>query len=250
MTDNGQTNSQPVGLRTAMVLAAGLGRRMRPLTADRPKPLVEVAGRTLLDRVLDRLEAGGVTRAVVNVHYLGEQIIEALADRSSPNLEISDERDALLDTGGGVAKALPLLGDQAFFIHNADSIWIEGVENNIQRMRKYWDPARMDALLLLALTTNSTGYDGRGDFTFDQAGRVSRRAELEVAPFVFTGVSIAHPRLFENSPEGAFSLNLLWDKAIEEGRLFGVRLEGKWMHVGSPAGLAEAERVLAQSVHD
>lgn len=237
-------------MTTAMVLAAGLGQRMRPLTADRPKPLVEVDGRALIDRVLDRLAAGGIETAVVNVHYLGEQIIDALAARERPRIVISDERDELLDTGGGVAKALALLGDAPFFVHNSDSIWTEGVEDNLQRMRKYWDGARMDCLMLLAMTTTSTGYDGRGDFTMDSQGRVSRRGEHEVAPFAFTGVSIMHPRLFEDAPAGAFSLNRLWDRAIAAGRLYGLRLEGRWMHVGSPLGLAEAERALAKRYDD
>ena len=237
-------------MTTAMVLAAGLGQRMRPLTADRPKPLVEVDGRALIDRVLDRLAAGGIETAVVNIHYLGEQIIDALAARERPRIVISDERGELLDTGGGVAKALALLGDAPFFVHNSDSIWTEGVEDNLQRMRKYWDGARMDCLMLLAMTTTSTGYDGRGDFTMDSQGRVSRRGEHEVAPFAFTGVSIMHPRLFEDAPAGAFSLNRLWDRAIAAGRLYGLRLEGRWMHVGSPLGLAEAERALAKRYDD
>jgi MurNAc alpha-1-phosphate uridylyltransferase len=237
-------------MTTAMVLAAGLGQRMRPLTADRPKPLVEVDGRALIDRVLDRLAAGGIETAVVNVHNLGEQIIDALAARERPRIVISDERGELLDTGGGVAKALALLGDAPFFVHNSDSIWTEGVEDNLQRMRKYWDGARMDCLMLLAMTTTSTGYDGRGDFTMDSQGRVSRRGEHEVAPFAFTGVSIMHPRLFEDAPAGAFSLNRLWDRAIAAGRLYGLRLEGRWMHVGSPLGLAEAERALAKRYDD
>ena len=236
-------------MTTAMVLAAGLGQRMRPLTADRPKPLVEVDGRALIDRVLDRLAAGGIETAVVNIHYLGEQIIDALAARKRPRIVISDERGELLDTGGGVAKALALLGDAPFFVHNSDSIWTEGVEDNLQRMRKYWDGARMDCLMLLARTTTSTGYNGRGDFTMDSQGRVSRRSEHEVAPFAFTGVSIMHPRLFEDAPAGAFSLNRLWGRAIAAGRLYGLRLEGRWMHVGSPLGLAEAERALAKR-HD
>ena len=232
-------------LTTAMVLAAGLGQRMRPLTVDRPKPLVEVGGQALIDRVLDRLVAAGIETAVVNVHYLGEQIIEALGARDKPRIVISDERAELLDTGGGVAKALPLLCDAPFFVHNSDSIWTEGVEDNLLRMRKYWDSVRMDCLMLLAITTASTGYDGRGDFTMDFEGRVTRRGEHEIAPFAFTGVSIMHPRLFEAAPACAFSLNRLWDRAIGAGRLYGLRLEGRWMHVGSPLGLADAERALA-----
>ncbi len=234
-------------LMTAMVLAAGLGQRMRPLTADKPKPLVPVAGRSLLDRVLDRLVEGGIERAVVNVHYLGEQIIDAMAGRDKPKIEISDERAELLDTGGGVAKALPLLGDAPFFVQNSDSIWIEGPENNLARMRRYWDHERMDCLMLLAMTTTSTGYAGLGDFAMDSQGKLGRREEHGVVPFVFTGVSIAHARLFEGTPDGPFSLNLVWDRAITAGRLYGLRLEGKWMHVGSPLGLAEAETALCEA---
>jgi len=230
----------------AMVLAAGLGQRMRPLTADRPKPLVPVLGRTLLDRVLDRLGDGGIERAVINVHYLGDQIVHAVAGRERPRIEISDERDALLDTGGGVRKALALLGDGPFFVQNADSIWIEGPENAIRQMRRNWDGERMDCLLLLAMTTTSTGYTGRGDFAMEPEGRLLRRHESGVVPFVFAGLSIMHPRLFDKTPEGAFSLNRIWDEAIERDRLYGMRLEGRWMHVGSPAGLAEAEQALQE----
>lgn len=232
-------------LTTAMVLAAGLGKRMRPMTADLPKPLVPVLGRTLLDRVLDRLADGGVEHAVVNVHYMGERIIDAVSGRETPRIEISDERETLLDTGGGVRNALPMLGDQPFFVHNSDSIWVEGPGNTLGRMRQYFDAERMDCLVLLAMTTTSTGYDGRGDFAMDATGLVSRRDENGVVPFVYTGVSIMHPRLFDGAPEGPFSMNVLWDKAIEEERLYGMRLEGKWMHVGSPLGLAEAEAALS-----
>jgi MurNAc alpha-1-phosphate uridylyltransferase len=232
-------------LKTAMVLAAGLGRRMRPLTADRPKPLVEVGGRMLIDRVLDRLAAGGVRRAVVNVHYMGDQIIEATRSRTAPQIIISEERDELLDTGGGVLKALPSLGDEAFIVHNSDSIWVEGVDDNLARLNRYWDPAAMDCLMLLAMTRTSTGYDARGDFTMSSEGVVERRGEHEMAPFAYTGVSIMHPRLFVDAPEGAFSLNRLWDRAIANGRLYGLRLEGRWMHVGSPLGLAQAEELMA-----
>lgn len=233
-----------IDITTAIVLAAGLGKRMRPATADKPKPLVPVLGKTLLDRALDRLADGGIERAVVNVHYMGEQIITALANRQRPSIQISDERDLLLDTGGGVRNALPHLGDGPFFIQNSDSIWIEGPERALDQMREHWDSDRMDCLMLLAMTTSSTGYDGRGDFTMDPQGRVTRRDEQGVVPFVFTGVSIAHPRLFDDTPDGPFSMNLVWDRAMAKGRVYGVRLEGRWMHVGSPLGLAEAEAVL------
>ena len=227
-----------------MVLAAGLGQRMRPLTADKPKPLVPVVGRTLLDRVLDRLVEGGIEHAIVNVHYMGDQIVAALAQREKPSITISDERDALLDTGGGVVKALPLLGEQPFLVHNSDSIWIDGPQRAIDQMRAFWDGERMDCLMLLAMTTSSTGYNGRGDFAMDAVGRITKRDEHGVVPFVFTGVSIAHPRLFDDAPKGPFSLNVVWNKAIDAGRVYGIRLEGTWMHVGSPAGLAAAETAL------
>ena len=198
----------------------------------------------------DRLAAGGVTRAVVNIHYMGEQIIAATQSRSAPEIIISDEREALLDTGGGVAKALPLLGDRPFIVHNSDSIWSEGVENNLARLNKYWNDETMDCLMLLAMTTTSSGYDGRGDFTMDSEGLVQRRGEHEIAPFAFTGVSIMHPRLLGEAPQGAFSLNRAWDRAIAAGRLYGLRLEGRWMHVGSPLGLAEAEALMAATYDD
>ena len=174
-------------LTTAMVLAAGLGTRMRPLTADKPKPLVPVLGRTLLDRVLDRLAENGIERAVVNVHYMADQIIETLAGRSAPIIQISDERDQLLDTGGGVRQALPHLGDTPFFVQNSDSIWIEGAERALDQMRARWDAATMDCLMLLAMTTSSTGYDGRGDFAMDSDGRIARREEQGVGAVCLCG---------------------------------------------------------------
>lgn len=230
---------------TAFVLAAGKGLRMRPLTNDRPKPLVVLRGRTLLDHVLDRLAAAGIERAVVNVHYKGEQIIEHVAARTSPAICISDERDALLDTGGGVVRALPLIGAQPFIIHNSDSTWLEGIGSNLARLIQAFDPDRMDSLMLLAATSASLGYEGPGDFAMDQMGTLRRRREREIVPFAFTGVSIAHPRLFASAPDGAFSLNRMWDRAIADGRLFGLRLQGLWMHVGTPEALADAEGRLA-----
>jgi MurNAc alpha-1-phosphate uridylyltransferase len=229
-------------ITTAMVLAAGLGKRMRPLTDVVPKPLVRLKSKPLIDHVLDRLAAGGIKRAVVNVHYLPDLIEAHLASRTNPAIIISDERDALLDTGGGVVRALPLLGDAPFLIHNSDSVWIEGVGSNIARLIQAFDPDRMDSLMLLALGATSLGYDGHGDFAMDADGVLSRRGERREAPFVFTGVSIAHPRLFEDAPKGAFSLNTLWDRAIDRGRLLGLRLEGAWMHVGTPQSVEEAER--------
>lgn len=230
--------------RSAMVLAAGLGTRMRPYNNGLPKPLVPVAGRSLIDRVLDRLGDSGVETAIVNVHHHADQIEAHLAGRNRPRIVFSDERAHLLDTGGGVRKALPLLGEAPFFVHNSDSIWLEGAAPTLARMAAQWDAERMDCLMMLALGVNALGYKGRGDFAMTPEGRVARRRESEVVPFVFTGVSLAHPRLFESSPEGPFSLNLLWDRALEAGRLYGMRHDGVWMHVGTPEAIGQAERCL------
>ena len=232
-------------LTTAMVLCAGLGTRMAPANNGSPKPLVELQGKALLDHVLDRLAAAGVARAVVNVHHKADLIEQHLAGRRMPRIEFSDERAALLDTGGGVKKALPKLGAGAFLVHNADSVWMEGVGSNLTRLAAAWDDAAMDCLLMLALASSSHGYQGRGDFALASDGRIRRkRVEQEMVPFAFTGVSIAHPRLFDGSPEGAFSLNKVWSRAIEAGRAYGVRMDGVWMHVGTPAALADAEQCL------
>jgi MurNAc alpha-1-phosphate uridylyltransferase len=225
-----------------MVLAAGYGRRMLPLTETIPKPLVRLKGQPLIDHVLDRIAAAGIPRAVVNVHHFADKLEAHVARRERPRITISDERAQMLDTGGGVAKALSLLGPAPFLIHNSDSVWIEGVGSNLERLFAAWDEARMDALMLLTSATTSIGYDGQGDFSMDTDGRLERRGERQLAPFVFTGVSIAHPRMFEGSPSGPFSLNAPWDRAIDKGRIFGVRLDGLWMHVGTPQALAEAER--------
>lgn len=230
---------------TAMVLAAGIGKRMRPLTDVLPKPLVRLGGRALIDRVLDRLALAGIERAIVNVHYMADELEHHLVGRSKPRIVISDERDALLDTGGGLVRALPLLGPEPFLVHNSDSVWLEGPHDNLDTLIGTWDPDRMDSLLLLAASAGSLGYEGSGDFTMAADGRLSRRAPGSVAPFVFAGVSIAHPRLFEGAREEIFSLNVLWNQAIARGRLYGVRLDGSWMHVGTPGALAEAESALA-----
>lgn len=232
---------------SAFVLAAGKGERMRPLTQAVPKPLVPLAGKQLIDHVLDRLAAAGITRAVVNVHHLAGQIEKHVASRESPKVVISDERDALLDTGGGVLRALPKLGPAPFLIHNSDSVWIEGIGSNLERLMDGWDDAAMDSLMLVAPVATSIGYEGSGDFHMDATGRLTRQSGARVAPFVFAGVSIAHPRLFDGAPQGPFSLNRLWDRAIEKGRLFGVRLEGVWMHVGTSQAVADAEAAIAES---
>jgi MurNAc alpha-1-phosphate uridylyltransferase len=233
-------------LTAAMVLSAGLGTRIASAANGVPKPLVALGGKPLIDHVLDRLAEAGVQRAIVNVHHRADQIERHLQGRQAPPIEISDERPALLDTGGGVKKALPRLGPGAFLIHNADSVWIEGVGSNLARLAAAWDDQRMDCLMLLALASASHGYQGRGDFALASDGRIRRRrVEQEIVPFAFTGVSVAHPRLFEASPDGAFSLNLVWSRAIAAGRAYGVRMEGVWMHVGTPEALAEAGRCLS-----
>lgn len=232
--------------RRAMVLAAGYGLRMRPLTEHTPKPLLRVAGKALIDHVLDRLAAAGVEEAVVNVHHLAHEIERHLAARKTPRIIISDEREALLGTGGGVAKALPYLGDAPFFLVNSDSIWIEGVRPNLERLAVAFDPQTMDALLLLAPTTGSVGYEGRGDYIMAADARLTRRAERDVVPFVYAGAAILSPALFADAPPPPFPLTRLFDRAEEAGRLHGLRLEGVWMHVGTPAAIAEAEKALAR----
>lgn len=233
--------------RSAMVLAAGLGERMRPITDTIPKPLVKVAGKPLIDQVLDRLAAAGVETAVVNVHYLADELTRHLAGRKDPRVVISDERGKLLGTGGGVVKALPLLGKGPFFHLNSDSIWVEGVRSNLQRLAAAFDPASMDALLLLAPSATSIGYSGRGDFAMTADGRLRRRAEREVVPFVYAGVAVLSPKLFAGAPEGPFSLTTLFDRAAEAGRLHGLRLEGLWMHVGTPESIGLAETAITES---
>ena len=232
---------------TAFVLAAGLGTRMRPLTDRLPKPLVPVGGRALIDHVLDRIAAAGIARAVVNVHYMADAIESHLASRKKPAITISDERAQLLDTGGGVRKALPLLGDKPFLVHNSDSIWLETGPSNIARLAAAFDPERMDTLLLLAPVATSLGYDGRGDFDLAPDQRLSRVVKGDRAAYVFTGISIVHPRLLQNTPDGPFSLNLVWDRAIADGRMCGIPLDGTWMHVGDPAAVMAAERCLADA---
>lgn len=231
-----------------MVLAAGLGKRMRPITATTPKPLVEVAGRALIDHGLDRLQAAGVETAVVNVHWLADLVEVHVGKWTSPKIVVSDEREALLETGGGVVKALPQLGREPFYLINSDSFWIEGYRPNLALLAERWDDANMDALLLLAPTVGCIGYDGLGDFVMDDTGRLARRAERRVAPFVYSGAAILHPRLFEGAPTGeAFSLNRQFDRALEAGRLFGQRMSGVWLHVGTPRAIREAEAAIAES---
>ena len=225
----------------AMVLAAGLGTRLKPVTDTLPKALVQVDNRALIDHALDRLEAVGVGEVVVNTHYLAEQLQAHLSGRKSPVLQISHEDD-LLDTGGGIAKALPLLGNYPFLAVNADAFWLNGPYDALQRMAHTWDDDTMDGLLLLHSTVEAYGYTGLGDFCAPLGdGVLTRRLEGEVSPWLFTGIQMLHPRLFKTAPDGALSLNLLYDRAIESGRLLGVVHDGEWFHVGTPQGLEEAE---------
>lgn len=233
--------------KVAMVLAAGMGKRMLPLSSSVPKPLVTVGGRPLIDRCLDGLDRAGVERAIVNVHHLADSIERHLKPRTAPRVIFSDERGALLDTGGGIKRALPLLGDAPFLLRNSDSFWLEGVRPNLEWMAGVWDAARMDALLLLASTVNAVGYSGRGDFMLDKDGRLSRRAERHVASFVYAGAAILAPRLFDDTPDGAFSLNVLFDRAIAAERLFGVRLDGVWINVETPQAIKAANDAIAES---
>lgn len=234
--------------KRAMVLAAGLGTRMAPLTNTIPKPLVAVAGKPLLDHVLDKLADAGVETAIVNVHYLGDQIIQHVGRRKRPSVVVSDERGELLGTGGGVVRALPMIGDAPFFHVNSDTIWIEGPRPNLARLASAFRAEEMDALLLLAPTATSIGYAGRGDYSMSPDGNLARRRERDVAPFVYAGAAIFSPSLFADAPAGAFGLTALFDRAEGAGRLFGLRLEGAWMHVGTPQAIAEAEHAMLDSV--
>ena len=234
--------------RRAMVLAAGLGTRMRPFNGQVPKPLVTVGGKALIDYVLDRLADAGVEQAVVNVHYLADQIERHVASRRAPEIVLSDERSELLGTGGGPVKAMPLLGGGPFFHVNSDTIWIDGASPNLRRLAAAFDPARMDALLLMAPTATSIGYVGRGDFAMAGDGQLKRRGEREVVPFVYAGAAVLTPPFFASAPQqGPSSMSPLFDRAIDAGRLYGLRLEGIWMHVGTPEAVAAAEAALVAS---
>jgi len=229
----------------AMIMAAGLGTRMRPLTLDRPKPLVEVRGKALIDHAVDRLVQAGVKMIVVNVHYHAEMLKAHLSKRRDVEIRFSEEHDTLLGTGGGIVKALPNFEGKPFFVHNSDSIWVEGIGHALERMQLIWNPDEMDALLMLASMVTALGFEGTGDFLLDAEGHIARVQEARVSPFAYPGVQIVHPRIFDNAPSGAFSMNLLWDRAIEKGRLYGMRLDGVWMHVGTAEAVKEAEDFLA-----
>ncbi|MGE0007205.1 MAG: nucleotidyltransferase family protein [Parvibaculaceae bacterium] len=230
--------------RRAMIMAAGLGQRMRPLTNGTPKPLVEVAGVPLIEYGLGRLDQAGCDLAVVNVHYLPEQIEAWARRKASPRIVISDERRELLDTGGGIVKALPLLGNEPFFVVNSDSIWIDSGRPALARLIARWDDARMDCLLLLCHPRRTIGYDGHGDFLTDAGGRIIGRPGRDETGLAYIGAYLVHPRLFANVRLSKFSMNLLWDRAVAEKRLYGIEHEGRWLHVGTPEAIPLAERAL------
>jgi MurNAc alpha-1-phosphate uridylyltransferase len=239
--------TSPHAPRKAIVLAAGLGKRMLPITATMPKPLVKVAGRSLIDFALDKLHEAGIDTVVVNVHHFADMLEAHLRGREAPRIVISDERGELLETGGGVKKALPLLGGDPFITFNSDSLWIEGEAPNLKRLVAAWDPDRMDILMLVAPLSTSIGFEGRGDFHQDSDGRLRRRGTDDSAPFAYAGVAIVKPELVHGTPDGAFSANAFYDRAIAKERLYGLCLEGQWLHVGEPQAIAEAEQCLAAS---
>lgn len=228
---------------TAMVMAAGMGKRMRPLTATQPKPMVRVAGKPLIDHTLDRLAEAGVGRAVVNVHYLADVLEAHLKPRQTPAITISDERAELLETGGGMIKALPHLPDP-FFCLNSDNIWLDGPRNAFSELSERWDPEAMDALLLVVPHARAVNFDGRGDFHLDAMGRITRRKSGRVAPFIYTGIQIVSHRLLRDAPAGKFGTMLLWERAIDEGRLYGLPFTGLWFEVGTPQAIRPTEAIL------
>lgn len=232
-----------------MVFAAGLGTRMRPVTDSIPKPLVAVGGKALIDHMLDRFADAGLEQAIVNVHYRADQIEAHLAARERPRIVISDERAALLDQGGGIKKALPIIGDAPFFLCNTDAFWLEGPHSNLTALVVRWDPTIMDVLLLVAATTSSVGVDWPGDFTMTTDGRLRRRDERSVAPFVYAGIGIMKSSLFAGAPNGPFRLAPYFFAAAEKGRLFGQRLDGQWLHVGTPEAIEQAEETIERSVY-
>ena len=235
--------------KTAMVFAAGLGTRMRPVTDTMPKPLITVGGKALLDHMLDRFADIGLETAVVNVHYKADQIEAHLAARERPRIAISDERELLLDQGGGICKAMALLEGDAFYLCNTDALWLEGPRSNLAAMTARWDPTIMDVLLLVAATTSSIGVDWAGDFTMAADGRLVKRDERAVAPFVYAGVGIIKSSLFADAPEGPFRLAPTFFEAAKRGRLFGHRLDGQWLHVGTPEAIEQAEATIKRSIY-
>jgi MurNAc alpha-1-phosphate uridylyltransferase len=231
--------------KTAMIMAAGLGKRMRPLTATKPKPLIEVAGQSLLDHVLERLKASGVKKVVVNVHYLADAVEAHLATRSHGlEIAISDERELLMETGGGMVQAEPLIDGDPFLVVNSDNLWIDGPADTLKLLASHWDDKKMDALLLLVPLARAENHKGMGDFHMGRTGRLRRREKSRVAPFVFTGIQMVSKRLLRDAPEGPFSTNILWSRAMEEGRCFGAVHQGLWFDVGTPRSITMTEATL------
>ncbi len=236
-------STAPLASDTAMILAAGLGKRMRPLTASQPKPLVRVAGKPLIDYALDRLSESGVAKAVVNVHYLADALEAHALARSAPKVTVSDERALLLETGGGMVKALPHLPDP-FFALNADNIWLDGPKSAFHDLSRRWNSEVMDALLLVVPHVRAANFNGPGDFHMDPLGRLSRRRDGRIAPFIYTGIQLVSHRLLRDAPEGPFSTNILWNRAMEEGRLYGISFTGLWFEVGTPQAIRPTEEAL------
>lgn len=228
---------------TAMILAAGLGKRMRPLTASQPKPMVRVAGKPLIDHALDRLAEAGVAKAVVNVHYLADALEAHVLARQTPKVTVSDERAQLLETGGGMVKALPQLPDP-FFALNADNVWLDGPKSAFHDLSRRWNADQMDALLLVVPHARAMNFSGPGDFHMDPMGRLSRRRDGRIAPFIYTGIQLVSHRLLRDAPEGPFSTNILWNRAMEEGRLYGISFTGLWFEVGTPQMIRPTEEAL------
>ena len=232
--------------KNAMILAAGFGKRMRPITDKTPKPMLEVGGRTLLDHSIDHLAANGIEKVVINVHHLSTLIKQHIKRRSDVEIVISDESDKIMETGGGIAKALPLLGDDPFFVINGDVLWLDGPTSALHRLAHTWNQSSMDALLLLHSTVEAYGYDGMGDFFVDPIGTLIRRPEREIAPYLFAGVQIIQAKSLSKAPAGPFSLNVIYDQAIEEQRLLGLVHDGDWFHIGTASGLSQAEGYFRQ----
>lgn len=236
-------SSHPLASDTAMILAAGLGKRMRPLTASQPKPLVRVAGKALIDHALDRLAEAGVARAVVNVHYLAGALEAHVLARAAPKVIVSDERALLLETGGGMIKAQAHLPDP-FFALNADNIWLDGPKSAFYDLSRRWDPDAMDALLLVVPHARAANLNAPGDFHMDALGKLSRRRVGRIAPFIYTGIQLVSHRLLRDAPDGPFSTNILWNRAMAEGRLYGISFTGRWFEVGTPQAIRPTEEAL------
>jgi len=233
-------------VKTAMIMAAGLGKRMRPLTENRPKPLVEVAGKAMIDHCFEKLVEAGIGKAVVNVHYLADMMEAHLAALPYPiAIRVSDEREQLLETGGGLVQAEPLIAEDVFFCINSDNLWTDGPTNSLQKLAEAWDEDRMDALLLLAPRITAHNYQGKGDFHLDEEKRISRKQPDQPAPLIYSGIQLLSKRLLRDAPAGPFSTNILWERAIGEGRLFGAIHQGEWFEVGSPQAIAPTEAALA-----